>query len=385
MNDTLKQAEELKEETVAWRQQLHAMPEPSFKEQKTASFVAAKLTEFGYEVKTGIAGTGVVAELGTGNLIALRAELDGLAMPEANPVEYVSQIEGYSHACGHDANMACVLSAAKLLAKETPNCRVRIIMQPASEVASDENMKSGALRMIEDGVIDGVEALLGIHADGTIESGKVGIIKEPVVAKSDQFEILLQFTKKEKLPPLRIMSMASRIVNRIYDACTSSSLQELDLESLSVDSVNLESEEGNTAKIRGSLNYQSKDMFNSIESALENACKAEIQSDYKYSIRFEAGHPAMMDTHVVDKLYQSSKSLLREENVRLLTRKTWSEDFSVYSCHLPSAMVLLGTQIPGPPRVHHSSNFDINDDNLHLGAAILVETVKALANSPVTA
>ena len=112
------QIEERQQQMTAWRRHLHAHPELAYEEHLTAAFVADRLAEFGIEVHRGLAGTGVVGTLVTGDgpAIGLRADMDGLPIPEANDFDYRSTHAGKMHACGHDGHTAMLLGAARYLA-----------------------------------------------------------------------------------------------------------------------------------------------------------------------------------------------------------------------------------------------------------------------------
>ncbi|HMP54348.1 MAG TPA: amidohydrolase, partial [Candidatus Melainabacteria bacterium] len=110
VQDLLERTRLLQEEITEWRRALHAIPEPGFSEHKTADL------SFGYRVKRGVARTGVVAEFGDGGpKIGIRSEIDGYPVQENLNLAFASSNQGLMHACGHDANMACVLGGAKLL------------------------------------------------------------------------------------------------------------------------------------------------------------------------------------------------------------------------------------------------------------------------------
>ena len=375
----LELAESFSKDTIEWRRHLHSIPEIAFKEEKTADYVAGLLQQFGYQIKRGLAGTGVVADLGSiGPIIALRAELDGIAIAETTQTPYSSRESGLSHACGHDVNMACVLTAARILAELKPECRIRIIMQPASEIASDESMKSGAAKMIEEGVLEGVGAILGIHVDSTLRSGTIGIIKEPLQARSENFRITLEASKKA--PGAKAVVIGAALISRIDEALSKG---ELDKNCISFESLVAEDLSKSTATLAGSLEYKSRDMFSAIRALIQSACESVCESagmeDCRYDLEFEQGGSTSLDSRVVNRLYEAGLKVLGEDRVEALKRKTWSEDFSVYSGCLPAAMALMGGQLPGPPRVHHTGGFDIDDSQIHLGAAVLAEAVLSMA------
>ena len=191
-SSVLEQAKNLQNEIVELRRHLHSEPELSFHETKTAELSANKLEGLGYKIKRGAGKTGVIADIGKGTMVAIRADMDGLPIDEANQKAYTSKNKGVMHACGHDAHVSCGLAAAKILAKESPDLggSIRMVMQPAEEFA-DSDGKSGAYRMLEDDALNGVGAIIGLHMDATIPAGKVGIIPGPVMAAADGFTITI--------------------------------------------------------------------------------------------------------------------------------------------------------------------------------------------------
>ena len=144
------------------RRRIHAHPELAYEEQATARLVSERLRELGLSPQGGVAETGVVAELkgqgGAGPTILLRADLDALPVHELNEVPYRSQRAGLMHACGHDGHVSALLVAAeRLVAQPSFAGTVRFCFQPAEEG------RGGAKRMIEEGVLEGVERVFGLH------------------------------------------------------------------------------------------------------------------------------------------------------------------------------------------------------------------------------
>ena len=187
----LNQAKFLQNEIVFLRRHLHANPELSFEEYNTAKMSAERLVQHGYKVRTGIGKTGVLGHLGTGVTVAIRADMDALPIQEVSAVEYKSKKPNVMHACGHDAHVSCVLTAAQLLSmdKQLPG-RARILLQPSEETCDGEG-KSGARRMIEDGAIEDVSAIVGLHMDASLPAGQVGIIDGAAMAAADCFKITI--------------------------------------------------------------------------------------------------------------------------------------------------------------------------------------------------
>lgn len=179
----LERAEALKDTMIRLRRTIHRHPELGFEEFKTSALVAETLGDLGIELQTGVGKTGVVARLGNGEgpVIGIRADMDALPIEEANEVEYKSQVPGKMHACGHDAHTAMLLGAAMLLKDEEINGEIRFLFQPSEEKADEEGI-SGAPRMIDDGAIEGLDAVIALHVASGLDRGKVEIDEGYVLA-----------------------------------------------------------------------------------------------------------------------------------------------------------------------------------------------------------
>jgi amidohydrolase len=186
----LLRARELHERIRALRHEIHQHPELAYQEHRTAALVADTLRSLGLQVETGVARTGVIGTLdgGEGPTVALRADMDALPIQEQNDVPYASQVPGVMHACGHDAHTAMLLGAATLLAEKPPPGRVRFLFQP-SEEGPDEEGKSGGKRFVEAGVMEGVDAVFGLHVSTEYPVGTIAVRPGPLMAAADLFEV----------------------------------------------------------------------------------------------------------------------------------------------------------------------------------------------------
>ncbi|AGB74707.1 MULTISPECIES: M20 aminoacylase family protein [Rhizobium] len=179
------------DEIIALRHDLHQYPELAFQEHRTAKKVASLLAEWGYDVATGIAGTGVVATLRRGNgnrSIGIRADMDALPIEEASGLAYESANPGVMHACGHDGHTSILLAAARYLA-ESGNFSgtVRLIFQPAEEIGA------GARKMLSEGLFDHfpVDAVFGLHNWPGVPAGQFGFVAGPAMASVDKAVITI--------------------------------------------------------------------------------------------------------------------------------------------------------------------------------------------------
>lgn len=181
-------ASEVHDDVVALRRRLHAHPELGLDLPHTQAAVEEFLDGLELRVRRGVALTSVVADLETGRpgpTILLRGDMDALAMPEDTGLDFASEVEGRMHACGHDAHTAMLAGAARVLAGNRDQLcgRVRFMFQPGEEG------HGGAAVMIDEGVLDGVDAAFAMHVTPNLASGHLGIRPGPMLAATDEFVI----------------------------------------------------------------------------------------------------------------------------------------------------------------------------------------------------
>ena len=177
------------DEIVALRRDLHQYPELAFQERRTSKLIASRLSSWGYDVTTGIAGTGIVATLsnGTGKRrLGIRADMDALPIEEATDLAYSSANPGVMHACGHDGHTAILLAAARYLAQSRAfDGTLHLIFQPAEEIGA------GARKMLSEGLFERfpVDAVFGLHNWPGVPAAQFGFVAGPAMASVDQANI----------------------------------------------------------------------------------------------------------------------------------------------------------------------------------------------------
>jgi hippurate hydrolase len=186
-NNPIEQARGFEGELIEQRRDFHRNPELSFQESRTAAIVAERLSKLGLTVKTGVGGHGVVAELrgGEGPIVAIRADMDALPILEDTGLPFTSATPGVMHACGHDIHTTALLGAAEILTSRQQELRgtVRFIFQSAEEILA------GANAMIEQGVMDGVSEIYGLHNLPSIPAGSIGLKPGVLMGSIDRLEI----------------------------------------------------------------------------------------------------------------------------------------------------------------------------------------------------
>jgi amidohydrolase len=381
----LEQARELQPEIVEMRRHIHAHPELSFLEHDTAKLAAERLQSLGFAVRTGIARTGVIADIGTGErTVAIRADMDGLPVKETNSVAYKSKNDGVMHACGHDAHVSCALAAAKLLTREKLPGRLRMIMQPAEEDC-DEEGRSGAYRMIEQGVMDGVSSVIGLHMDSSIPAGKVAIMPGPVMAAGDMFRATIIGKGGHGAYPestIDAVVLATHVIQALQQI-VSRRIAATEPAVVTVGAVHSSSVRGNVisdkVEILGTYRSFNEATRTKLKEEIERACSVARALGGDYETEHEFGYPATVnDPSIAAIMRQAACDLIGEENVILVPPKTWSEDFSMLAQVAPGAFMFLGGAIEGDRRSHHSPTFDLDETGLYIGSAVLAETARRL-------
>jgi amidohydrolase len=375
----LKRANEIQEQLVDWRREFHMYPELGFEETRTAARVAEVLEPLGYRVRTGVGKTGVVAERGEGHpIIAIRADMDALPIQEANDVPYASQVPNVMHACGHDTHVAMALGVATLLKDESFPGMVRFLFQPAEEVA-DEDGFSGAPRMVEDGAMNDVDAVIALHVDSSTSVGDVIVATGPVTAGVDSFYTTLIGKGGHGAMPHTVVDpiyIAGHVIQALH-GIVSRRLQPFAPAVVSIGSIhggqasNVIPQE---VKMSGTMRYMETEVQEKIHAEIKRALEVTRAMGGDYTLEFEIGYPPMSnDEGVTELLRQVAVDLLGEEHLLPPEPEMGAEDFAFFSLLAPGSMFSLGGKIEEDERFHHHPRFDVDERCLPIGAAILAE------------
>lgn len=182
----------LEDDLIELRRTLHRFPEAGWSEFQTSEILNKKVTESGLPEPVAMAGTGLYIDIQgkeEGPLIAYRADMDGLPIQDRKEVDYASRRTGFGHLCGHDVHSTVAYGVAELLHRNRDKLKgtVRVFWQPAEEV-----IPSGAPRVLEEGVLEGIESVYGIHCDPTIPSGSFSARSGPETGSFDTFEVSVE-------------------------------------------------------------------------------------------------------------------------------------------------------------------------------------------------
>lgn len=390
--EMLEKAAKLSKQIIEVRRHIHAAPELSFQEVETAKLVKNRLEQLGFTVRSGIAKTGLIADFGTGKTVAIRCDMDALPGFESNRAAYVSATPGIMHACGHDAHIAITLAAAELIAAELtsptssakPQGRLRIIMQPGTEEAERDGNQSARMLM-EAGALSDVSALLGLHVDATIETGRAGIISTQLNNQVSLFTVSVQ-AEEHNGKPQDALPKANSLMTGIYRLA--SELANKGIASIALGSCISSSQRGNIMSqqviLSGTISSAKVEAKAEAIQHIEKLAAKENGDGLTVSISVsnsDSDSNAMQSASVIDTLKNSAIDLLGAGKVSDLSRKTWASDFALLASAAPAAFVYLGAQISGSRRIHHQPTFDLDESGLHLGAAILaVSALRLMQN-----
>ena len=371
----------------AWRRDIHMHPELGFEETRTAAKIADIMGQLGYRVRTGVGKTGVVADLGTGEpVVAIRADMDALPIQEANDVPYKSQNDGVMHACGHDAHVAVALGTATLLSTEDLPGTVRFLFQPAEETDDDENL-SGAPRMIEDGALDGVTSAIALHVYSALETGCIELAVENAGAGVDSFDAKIIGKGGHGSTPHKVVDpvfISSYVIQAIH-GIVSRRLWPFDPAVISIGSIHggmAENVIPESVEITGTIRFLSKKVQKEIHAEIERALGVAKALGGDYKLTIIEGYPPMHNhPETVTLIGEVASNLIGADKIKASKPEMGSEDFGYFIEDIPGAMFYLGCRIDGDERRHHDPRFDIDENCLPIGAAILAETALRLLRS----
>ncbi len=384
---------------IEWRRHVHQYPELGNNEVKTAKFVEGHLRRLGFEVRTGVAKTGVVGILKGGQpgpVIGLRADMDGLPVTERNSLPFASkekaifngQNVGVMHACGHDTHVAMLLGAAEVLAgmKDKIKGTVVFIFQPAEE-GPPAGEEGGAPLMVKEGVLENpkIDAIFGIHINSQTEIGKITYKPGATMAASDWFEIKVKGKQTHGAYPWEGVDPIA-VATQIYTGLQMIVARRSELIKapvvITVGRINggvreniIPEELTMAGTIRTLDSVMQKDVHAKIRSTAKSIAESmgatvEVSIDTKAPVTFN-------DHALVEKMLPSLYKAAGKENVMEKPWVTGAEDFAFFGEKIPAFYFFVGGmpkgQDPKTAAPHHTPDFFIDDSRLDVG-------VKAFAN-----
>lgn len=377
---------------ITFRRDLHAHPELSWEEERTAFKIEERLQALGVSHFRSV-GTAVIVDI-PGNValprVIYRGDIDALPIADTKDtsnIDYASTVQGKCHACGHDVHSTIALAVTKVMHELQSElvAPVRIIFQPAEEV-----LPSGAAALSEAGELDGASAALAVHVDPSRDVGEVAWLTGPITAASDVFDVQVRGSAGHSARPhlasdaiaaaaeiaLQIYALGRRHVNPLHTAVLSVGQIEGGVAPNVV---------SGSSRLRGTLRTLNLEDRTSLHEALRRTIEhAAALHGCKAELSLQLGAPPVRNDEALAALVrESAKQVLGADAVQPLPYpSTGAEDFGVFSDHMRTFMLRLGCGTPGQPRRHlHEEGFDLDERCILHGARIMARSILALSQA----
>lgn len=405
-----------RDELIAFRRRIHSHPELSGEEYETTQSVIARLSVAGLVPEVLPTGTGVVCDIPFGppadsagsdtpRLVAVRADLDALAMDDESLSPYRSQVEGVSHACGHDVHATVLLGVGLLLARlfgpsgphSSPGSplnalrggAVRLIFEPAEEL-----VPGGAVDVIKAGYLDGVGAIFGLHCDPKVNVGHVGVKPGPITSASDMIEILLTGPGGHTARPERTVNLvdvaahvAAELPALMAEGARSAGVGHVRTVFGALRAGDAANVIPSHARLRGTMRTQDRAAWDAAPGLLTGALEDIVgPTGATWSLAHMRGIPPVVNELESTRVFRDAAVRALGEAAVVQTAQSWGGDsFAWYLEHVAGSYARLGVHNPAERDVHldlHASTFDVDERAIDVGVRLLVATVvKWLAGS----
>jgi len=359
---------------IALQRAIHADPEIGFDTVRTAARAAGELRSAGLEVREGIGRTGVVADLevpGAQRRIAFRADMDALPMEEETDLPHRSRNPGAAHQCGHDAHTAMLVGAARALSplRDELPCSVRFIFQP-----NEEALPGGAPAMIEDGCLEGVDRIFGMHVWPLLDTGRIGLVEGPAMAQPDIFRITVTGIGGHAAAPFAcadpivagsaIVSALQTIVARNIDPLDAAVVSTTQFHGGTADNVIPERIElvGTIRTFRSEVGERARARVVEIAEGVAESlgCRAEVAMTIGYPVTFNAPEACREAEEAISEAVPMTRDV---------QPSLGGEDFAYYGREIPAAFLFLGNRDAEKGIVHfcHHPRFVVDDAAMPVG------------------
>ncbi|MBQ9545363.1 MAG: amidohydrolase [Clostridia bacterium] len=365
------------------RRRIHRYPETGFDLERTLALIKGELEKIGVDYTLKYGKSSLVATINpekTNYTIGIRADMDALPIKEENDVEYRSRIDGKMHACGHDAHTAMALTALKELneVKDTINCRVKFLFQSAEEAFC------GAKFMAEDGVMDDIDCIVGMHVQTGCRVGQISIRSGEMNANVDSFTLEF-FGKASHVARQQNGIDANMIAMKVYSALEFLIAKEVRYDDIAI--FNVGEIHGGTAdnvissccRLNCTLRTWNEETENRLLERIKTIAEATAASSggtVKFCLK--SHYPVLVnDEEMTERFKRSAAKIVGEKNILSYPRSTGGEDFAYFAQRKPAAFLWLGAS-DGRPETNfatHTAKFDIDENALDVGVKIFKQFV----------
>lgn len=386
MIDILQEVKRIEPDIISWRRDLHQIPELALELPNTVKYIKEKLDEMGIEYKTLVNGNAIVGIIEggqEGKTIALRADMDALPIKEETNLPFASS-NGCMHACGHDAHAAMLLGTAKILNenKENLNGNVKLFFQPGEEYPG------GALPMIEEGAMDNVDAVLGLHAGSIfkdVEKGKIAVSYGPMMASMDRIFIKIKGKGSHAAyPELSIdpISTAAEVISALQRVI-SREIKAIDPAVLSITRINGGFNQNiipDEVELEGTVRTVNNETRQLIARRIEEITKgitAAMRADYE--VQYDFKYPPLINSEEFTNFFvNSAKKIIDGKDIFEMKYPVMGgEDMAYFLEKAPGTFFFLSNpnEIDGVIYPHHNSKFDVDESLFYKGTALFIQTV----------
>lgn len=372
------------DELIAFRRHLHAHPELSYEEHATTELLSERLRVSGLSPQVLSSGTGLICDIGAGDgpVVALRADIDALAMEDETDTPYRSQRPGRSHACGHDLHTTVVLGAGLALAASpiADGCAARLLFEPA-----EETVPGGAPIVIADGGLDRVAAIFGFHADPKLDVGRVGLRPGPLTSAADMVQITLHGPGGHTARPhltVDLAAVAGRLAAGLTATVAEHAGERGDLLAVlgAIHTGDAANVIPTTAVLRGSVRTPDRALWADAESIVASAVAALTDgSGARVEIDYRRGVPPVVNSEAETALMaRIVRRELGPDGVAEAAQSLGGDTFAWYQERVPGCYARLGVHDPRwgiERRDLHSGAFDVDERAIAIGVRLLVRAV----------
>jgi len=381
-------AQDVTDDVVRWRRHLHRHPELSFDEHETADFVQHTLEGFGGFEITRPTPTSVVATLvggRSGPCVAVRADMDALPIDELSGEPFASERPGVMHACGHDGHTAILLGVARILSERREQLKgeLRFLFQHAEEL-----FPGGAQQLVDEGVLDDVETVLGLHLMAPFESGALLLRAGPGMAAPDTFDITVIGRGGHAAMPdtavdpvaigAQIVTNLQHLVARVVDPVEPLVVSVTRFHAGTADNVIPE-----RAELGGTVRSFDAELRARMPALMERVVKGITEAHgAEYAFAYHEGYrPLVNDEGVTEKLRSAFQGTFGEDRVFTPPRIMGGEDFSAYLAAKPGTFFFVGARPQGVEVAypHHHPRFAIDEGALAVGVEAFLTAIEAVA------
>ncbi len=372
----------LQEGLVERRRHLHQHPELSFQEYQTSQWVKDRLSELNIEVREEVGGNGVVGRIkgdDSGPTVAFRADMDALPIQEETGTPYRSKTSGVMHACGHDGHTAMLLGLAEILQSNLNKVKGEVVLLFQH---AEEQTPGGAISMIEDGCLEGVEAIFGVHLWTPLEVGKVGVCGGPAMAATDRIKVEVIGEGGHGGFPHQAVDAVVVAAKTIIDlqVLVSRYIDPLESAVVSIGELNAGGSYNviaERAEFEGTVRTLNEEVRSFMEQKIEQLIKGTCEGmGASYSLEYERGYPPLVNHSAETDVVRRAIERLESHTLVEMKPIMGGEDFAYYLREVPGCFFFVGAgnEEKGATYPHHHPRFDIDEDALSVGVEALLAT-----------